>query len=116
MADVVTMAEYFRTRHTGGDGLSVRDRAELGRWAARDRRLIFCPTETGEFSLIYNGPQPWASWGVTRQDGQIVVWDCITFADLCQAPTVTRALRAVEGGPVGPTGTVFRFDAASRYA
>lgn len=78
-------------------GFTARDLAELERWASAERRVALCSGESSAFAMLYVGPTPWASWAVTRQDGAVLVWNCVSLADLGRFACMAAALAAVAG-------------------
>ena len=78
-------------------GFTPRDRLELERWAGQGRRSIIYQDEHVPFAMLYKGPEPWASWAVMRQGAELVLWNCVTFADVGRFRTMHDALAALPG-------------------
>lgn len=79
-------------------GFTARDRSELARWADAGRRTVLFGDEDGTtFAMLYDGSRPWASWAMARQDGELLVWNCVTFADLGRFGCMLDALAALCG-------------------
>lgn len=78
-------------------GFTARDRAELDRWASADRRLVFCDGDGAPFAMLHDGATPWASWAVARQDGAVLVWNCVSLEDLGHFASMADALSTVLG-------------------
>ena len=74
---------------------TARDRSDLDEWMAADRRVSICACEFGAFAMLYRGRAPWAAWGVVRQDRMVLVWDCVTLADIGRFPSMFDALAAL---------------------
>ena len=83
--------------------LTLRDRMELDRWSdvARGRgagrlvlheRLEGDPSEVGNYVAVYAGDGGWASWGLSRRLGGIVVWDSVSGADIGRFASMHEAL------------------------
>ncbi len=83
--------------------LTLRDRMELDRWSdvARGRgagrlvlheRLESDPLEVGNYVAVYAGDGGWASWGLSRRLGGIVVWDSVSGADIGRFASMHEAL------------------------
>ena len=85
-------------------GFTCRDLMELTEWDGAGRRIEVDPhtTELGQFALIYEGAQPWASWAISREGAQILLWDCITLVDIGRFACIGEALAAVPGGTAEP--------------
>ncbi len=98
-AQVIT----FRAPETPA-GFTSRDLLELHCWDKGGRRLEIdeyaeCG-EAGQFAMIYNGGEPWATWAISREDGLVLLWDCISLADIGRFATVREALARIPGAPV----------------
>ena len=84
-------------------GFNGRDRMELANWRRPGCRLEVEDCTYGEhgerssYALLYKGDKPWASWGLTREGGRVLAWNCITHADLGHFASVTEALDAIPG-------------------
>ncbi|MGI4798153.1 MAG: hypothetical protein ACRYF2_18700 [Janthinobacterium lividum] len=78
---------------------TARDRSDLEAWMAADRRVSMCASEFGVFAMLYRGGAPWAAWGVVRQERTVLVWDCVTLADIGRFPSMFDALAAL---PITP--------------
>ncbi len=83
--------------------LTLRDRMELDRWSdlAHGRgagRLVLHerqegdPSEVGNYVAVYAGDGGWASWGLSRRLGGIVVWDSVSGADIGRFASMHEAL------------------------
>lgn len=84
------------TQHCRGQAeFTLRDRADLDEWTASDRRVSLCSSETGTFAMLYLEGMRWASWGVVRQGRSVLLWDCVTLADVGQFPSMFDALAAI---------------------
>ena len=82
---------------------TLRDRMELGRFAqvaeARgDERLVLHqrldgdPSDVGNNVAVYAAGCCWASWGLSRRLGGIVVWDSVTGLDSGRFASMHEAL------------------------
>ncbi len=83
-------------------GFTRRDLAELEGWARGERSFTLEEGEAGPFAMLYPRAMPWAAWGVARQDsggadGSVLVWDCVTLADLGRFACMQEALAAMPG-------------------
>ncbi len=74
---------------------TARDRSDLDGWVAADRRVSICACEFGVFAMLYRDGGSWASWGVVRQERTVLVWDCVTLADIGRFPSMYDALAAL---------------------
>lgn len=88
-AQVVNLCHY-----RAGIGFTSRDLAELESWETKDRSATLCHGETGPFAMLYDGAL-WASFAVVRQGGELLVWDCVTFADIGRFASMRDALAAL---------------------
>jgi len=81
-------------------GFTCRDLMDLQNWDDGGCRLEVdpCADWTGQFAMIYQGEEPWASWAISREGGRILVWDCVTLADIGRFDGMRQALAAVPGG------------------
>jgi hypothetical protein len=88
-------------------GFTCRDLMEIQEWDGGDRRIEVDPSvdSNGQFAMIYEGEAPWASWAISRQGSRILVWDCVTLADVGWFGGMRQALAAVPGGPTAPEPT-----------
>ncbi|GAC1342625.1 MAG: hypothetical protein NVSMB18_16970 [Acetobacteraceae bacterium] len=82
-------------------GFTCRDLMEFARWPGRGRRVEVdegakCDS-LGQFAMIHEGSDPWASWAISREGGQVRLWDCISLADLGVFTSVAAALAALPG-------------------
>lgn len=75
-------------------GLTGRDRLDLHHWAASGHRVEV----TDKFAMIYRGDEPWAAWAIGRDGGLLLVWDCVTLADIGRFATMPEALAALREG------------------
>ena len=85
---------------------TVRDRMELGRWSEPARlrggerlvlheRLDGDPSDVGNYVAVYAPGCGWASWGLSRRLGGIVVWNSATGLDSGRFASVHEALCGV---------------------
>ncbi len=88
-------------RRLEAPGFTARDRAELVRWASDPDREVAWENDPTEFAMLYQGSVSWALWAVARQDGRLVVWDCVTFADIGHFDCMVDALAALCGSASG---------------
>lgn len=79
---------------------TARDRGDLEEWMAAGRHVSMCVCEFGVFAMLYRGGAPWAAWGVVRQERTVLVWDCVTLADIGRFPSMFDALAAL---PIMPS-------------
>ena len=90
----------FRALPTAA-GFSSPDLIELLAWQADGRYLVIEPGMRGDapdqagFALVYRDDEPWASWGISRQGMGILMWDCVTHADIGRFDGVQAALDAL---------------------
>src|ERR1700729_3519612 len=82
-------------------GLTARDRLDLHHWAGKDRRV---EVEDG-LAMIYRGGEPWAAWAIGRDGARLLLWDCITHADIGRFEAMREALAALRPDP-GPVPMV----------
>ena len=89
--------------------LSPRDREEVRQWQAQarrcgfDRLVIHERTEDdapdiGSFLSVYRRGEAWSRFGLTRRDGLIEAWCCVTGREFGGFPTVSDALLALLPG------------------
>ncbi len=82
---------------------TLRDRLDLDRWGeiAQTRggvRLIVHerqdgdPSDVGNYAAVYAAGCCWASWGLSRRPGGIVVWNSVTGRDRGRFASVHDAL------------------------
>ena len=125
MSDVIGFADFIENRALRASrsfsvlqthqqtAFTLRDRADLDDWSSADIRISICSSDTGPFAMLYRAGQSWASWGVVRQGRSVLLWDCITLADIGRFPSMIDALAAV---PVAdfptPAPNVFHLPAA----
>ena len=92
---------------------TLRDRMELDRFAeiAHERgkerlvlheRLEGDPSDVGNYVAVYAAGCCWASWGLSRRLGGIVVWDSVTGLDSGRFASMHEALSWVLGHGPGP--------------
>lgn len=94
-------------------GFTLRDREDLEEWANGDRSVSFCSSDTGSFAMLYQSGRPWASWGVVRQGRSVLLWDCVTLADIGRFSSMIDALAAVPIDELAaPVTNVIHFAAA----
>ncbi len=79
----------------GAAGLTGRDRLELLQWAARGCRVEI----EDALAMIYRGDEPWAAWAIGRDGERLLVWNCVTHADIGRFDTMPEALAALKAGP-----------------
>ena len=101
---------------------TCRDLLELNEWDSRGRRVEVDRCEDlsglGQFAMIYGHDEPWASWAVSREGARILLWDCITLADVGRFETMRETLAAVPGpwaapAAVAPEAEVIPFPAST---
>ncbi|MDT7952347.1 MAG: hypothetical protein RQ966_12665 [Acetobacteraceae bacterium] len=99
------------------DGFTPRDRDDLAKWSVGDRLVSISGSDMGTFAMLYEGKRPWASWGVVRQGRSVLLWDCVTHADIGLFASMIDALAAV---PIAerpaPVVNVLSFVARGRSA
>lgn len=83
------------TFHRGKAEFTLRDRADLDEWSAGNRPVSLCSSEMGTFAMLYQEGMRWASWGVVRQGRKILLWDCVTLADIGRFRSMFDALAAI---------------------
>ena len=98
--DAQQSAQVIPFRRRPPDGFSSAELVELAGWGGSGRRLELEAAVEGQFNfaLIYQDQTPWASWGLGRDGADILVWDCITHADIGRFGTLGAALAAVPAG------------------
>ncbi|RZM34314.1 MAG: hypothetical protein EOP67_17740 [Sphingomonas sp.] len=74
---------------------TARDRSDLEQWMTAGRRVSMCACEFGAFAMLYRDDAAWATWGVVRQERTVLVWDCVTLADIGRFPSMFDALTAL---------------------
>ena len=96
---------------------------ELGRWseianARGGERLVLHerlegdPSDVGNYVAVYAAGCCWASWGLSRRPGGIVVWDSVTGLDSGRFASMHDALFWVLGhGPRRAHRTLCRLPA-----
>ena len=83
--------------------LTVRDRMELGRWTEHallrqgerlvlHERLDGDPSDVGNYVAVYAAGCSWASWGLSRRLGGIVVWNSVSGLDSGRFTSLHEAL------------------------
>lgn len=97
-------------------GFTCRDLMDLQRWDGEGRLEVDPVADrTGQYAMIYRGEEPWASWAITREGGRILVWDCVSLADIGRFNSMREALAAVPGSSgrhlPAPGATVIPFSA-----
>src|SRR3954452_24073009 len=88
----------FRGGQAEGIGFTPVDLLSLRLWDKGDRRLELDPpggASGGQFAMIFDADQPWASWAIGRENGKLLVWDCVSLADLGRFDTMRQALAAL---------------------
>ncbi len=90
-----------------------RDREDLDDWSSKDHRVSICSSDMGSFAMVYRAGASWASWGVVRQGRSVLLWDCVTLADIGRFPSMIDALTALptDVSPV-PVENIIHFTAA----
>ena len=90
-------------------GFTCRDLVELQDWDTGGRRIEVdpCADRMGQYAMIYRGQEPWASWAITREGGRVLVWDCISLADVGRFDCMRDALDAVPGQAPQPERPAF---------
>ena len=78
-------------------GFTARDRLELDRWMSGGCRTVVLDDDPSDYAMLYEGVTPWARWAVSRQDGRLVMWDCVTFADIGRFSSMVDALATISG-------------------
>ncbi len=97
----------FSNRAPSGTRLLTRDKIDLCLWETIcddpeiSRVVIYESSTTGEVRggdlvLIYGPQTPWARWGLAREDGRIVLWECGHGVDIGRFATMREALQALE--------------------
>jgi hypothetical protein len=80
---------------------SCRDLMDLSEWDGAGRRVDVDRREDldglGQFAMVFEGEQPWASWAIGREGGRILLWDCVTLADVGRFDTMRDTLAAIPG-------------------
>ena len=123
MSEVIGLAEYvqgrvFRSPHSmdlrhSQIGFTGRDRADLDEWSSSAHRVSMCSSEMGMFAMVYEAGRPWASWGVVRQGRVVLLWDCVTLADIGRFSSMFDALAAVPvDEPLAPVENIIHFATA----
>lgn len=108
MQNVVQFPRPYVSRNR----LTSTDRAELCSWDVQccnpnfDRVVIHDQHGTTDpvepdLVLIHAPGSAWASWGLARHDGAVVLWECAGRMDLGRFETMREALDALEDH-VGP--------------
>jgi hypothetical protein len=88
---------------------TARDLLEFEHWRAGERRLEVDGSENdglGQFAIVYDGEQPWASWAITRENGKVLVWDCVRLSDLGRFECMHQALAALPGQSRDPAPAI----------
>ena len=82
-------------------GLSCRDLLDLEHWDSGGRRWQVvegsCNPELGRYVVIHAGNTAWASWGIGRDGGALLLWDCVSHADIGRFASMQAALAALSG-------------------
>ena len=95
MSAVATVIAFVRRAR--GSAFTPRDRFELERWADGERRVVVHEEQAETFALLYASELPWASWGLSRVDGKVLLWDCVSLEDIGRFGSVAEALSVVAG-------------------
>ena len=91
---------------------TLRDREDLEDWSTADHLVSICSSDTGPFAMLYQAGRKWASWGVARQGRSVLLWDCVTLADIGVFPSMIDALAAVPIDSLpSPVANVLQFAA-----
>ena len=125
MSDVIGFTEFLEKRVLRAPQASaarqtqqqtsftLRDSEDLKDWSSAEHRVSICHSDMGPFAMLYEAERPWASWGVVRQGRSVLLWDCVTLADIGLFPSMIDALAAV---PIddfpAPVANVLQFAAA----
>ena len=125
MSDVIGLADFIQSRVVRAPtslanrhgypqtGFTLRDREDLEEWSSIHHRVSICTSDMGSFAMVYEAGRPWASWGVVRQGRSVLLWECVTLADIGSFPSMIDALAAV---PVdefpSPVANVIQFAVA----
>ena len=83
-------------------GFTLRDRLELERWAGTGRRSAISDDGGVSLAMLYEGCHAWASWAVMRQGAELVLWNCVTFADIGRFSSMNEALAALPNNHAVP--------------
>ncbi len=86
-------------RRAGSNAFTPRDLAELTRWAGEERRFALHEDGSDMFALLYSGAAPWASWGVAREGDAVLLWNCVSLADVGCFRSMVEALAVLPGLP-----------------
>ena len=101
-------------------GFTRRDRADLDEWSNAGHQVSICSSELGTFATLHEAGQPWSSWGVVRQGRSVLLWDCVSLADIGSFPSMIDALAAVPtddlAAPIVPVANVIQFSAGRARA
>ena len=76
---------------------TIRDRRELDMWSGVGRRAVIISCEIGNFAMLYDHGNSWASWGVVRQPRGILLWNCVSHADVDRFESVFDAIGTIDG-------------------
>ena len=82
-----------------------RDLLDFELWHSDECRLDVDRTDNdgiGQFALVFEGAKAWASWAISRDNGKVLVWDCVTMADLGRFDCMQQALAALPGQAADP--------------
>lgn len=76
-----------------------RDLLDLNAWDSSGRRVEVDRSEDldglGQFALVFRGNEPWATWAISREGARVLLWDCITLADIGRFDCMRQALAAI---------------------
>lgn len=83
----------------GAVGFTASDLMELYRWQPGGNRLEIGEKfdGLGQFAQVFKAGESWASWAISREDGQIRLWNSLTQADIGRFATVQEALGTLPG-------------------
>ncbi len=90
-------AKVVRFQPRPAPGFTSRDLIELNGWETPDHRVEIdeAGEPLGQFAMMFQAGEPWASWAVSRDGATILVWDCVSLADIGRFETMQAALQAV---------------------
>lgn len=98
-------AEVIAFRPKATAGLSSRDLMVLSGWHIEGHGMSIEAGRDGmpSFAAISADQASWAIWGIVRQGAVVLVWNCVTHADLGRFDSMEAALMALPlGGPTRP--------------
>jgi len=86
-----------------------RDLLDFELWRSGECRVEVDRTENdgvAQFAMVYEGENSWASWAISREDRKVLVWDCISLADVGRFDCMHHALAALPGQEADPAPTM----------